>query len=81
MRGSDLVSWRKQHSYSQESLMRELDIGSRQTISNWENSGTDIPRLVELAVIALEQVPSCRRIGGSKTTAQEKRAYFKTRES
>ncbi len=74
MRGSELVKWRKQHGYSQKALMDEFAVGSRQTISNWENS-EDVPRLVELALIALEHVPSSRWIGGRRTTAKEKHAY------
>ena len=79
MNGSDLVAWRKRYGYSQEALMAELGVRSRQTISSWENSGKDVPRIVELALVALEQVPDCRRISGKRTNAQEKRAYFQKR--
>ena len=77
MRGPDLVEWRKQHGYSQEDLRHELQLGSRQTISNWENSQS-VPRLVQLAITALEKVPGCRLIAGKKATAKDKRQYFRS---
>jgi len=66
MLGADLVSWRTRNGYRQEDLMRELDVKSRQTISSWERPEHVVPRLVELALIALEHAPSCRRIAGKK---------------
>lgn len=76
MRGHDLVAWRKRNGYSQEDLMMELDVKSRQTISSWENSNRDIPRLVELALNALEGLPHFRRLAGKKASKKEKRDYF-----
>jgi len=71
MQGIDLKNWRKKAGLSQVDLMRELGVSSRQTISNWENS-EHVPRLVELAVTALDQVEECRRIGGYQTQLTEK---------
>ena len=76
MQGPDLLAWRKRNGFSQEELMKELGVRSRQTISSWENSEKDVPRLVELALNALEKDPSCRRRAGKKASAKEKRDYF-----
>jgi hypothetical protein len=43
--------------------MIELEIGSRQTISTWEKADS-IPRLVELAITALDQVEASRKRSG-----------------
>jgi len=75
MQGRDLVAWRKRNAYSQEELMRELGVRSRQTVSSWENS-EQIPRLVQLAVIALEINPSCRTRAGQRISASEKRRFL-----
>lgn len=66
MTGSELKAWRKANGYeTQESLQRELGIGSRGTISAWENATDPLPRILELALIALQRVPESRVIGGS----------------
>jgi transcriptional regulator with XRE-family HTH domain len=71
MTGADLKSWREHLGWTQSDLMVELEVGSRQTISTWE-SGEHIPRLVELAIIALDQVEACRkRSGFNKKFTQE----------
>lgn len=76
MTGEELVAWRRRNGYSQEQLMRELDVKSRQTISSWEKSGNQVERTVELALIALERDPMLRRIAGKKASAREARAYL-----
>ncbi len=76
MQGLDLVQWRRRNGYSQEELIMELGVKSRQTISTWENSEREIPRMVELAVRALELDANCRRLGGKKASARDKRDYF-----
>lgn len=63
MLGSELRAWRKSIGWTQAELMRELDVSSRQTMSNWENGGK-LPRMVELAIIALDSVELSRKQGG-----------------
>jgi transcriptional regulator with XRE-family HTH domain len=64
--GPELRAWRKANGYAtQESLQRELGVKSRGTISAWEQADVRLPRLVELALTALERVPNCRMIGGA----------------
>lgn len=79
MRGRDLRDWRKRNGFSQEELRRELELGSRQTVSSWERPEKEVPRLVELALRALELDPTCRRHGGRKASAKVGRDYFKGR--
>ena len=73
MRGPDLKDWRKRQGFSQDDLMRELGISSRQTISTWENSDKELSRMLELALIALEEFPECRNWVGKKATADERK--------
>lgn len=63
MNGEDLQRWRKQNGWTQADLMQELEVTSRQTIRNWEKS-EQIPRLVELAITAIDQIEACRRRSG-----------------
>jgi transcriptional regulator with XRE-family HTH domain len=71
MRGVELKEWRLTKGWRQSELMDELGVSSRQTIATWESSET-VPRLVELAVIALDQVEACRhRAGYEKTFTRE----------
>lgn len=63
MKGTELREWRTRNGLSQSDLMRELGINSRQTISSWENAES-VPRVIELAVFALDQMESCRIVGG-----------------
>ena len=65
MTGSQLKSWRQERGWKQSDLMEELEIGSRQTITTWETSN-EVPRLVELAIVALDQIEACQRIGHYK---------------
>lgn len=60
MKGADLKIWRKLNGWTQTDLMKELEIGSRQTIIKWEGSDK-IPRLVELAIKAINELPDCRK--------------------
>jgi transcriptional regulator with XRE-family HTH domain len=80
MQGEELVAWRRKHGFTQEQLMLELDVKSRQTMSAWENSGRQVPRLVELALVALEREPSVRLIHGKKATPADSRAFEQARE-
>lgn len=76
MRGVDLKEWRRCHGYNQEDLMKELGIGSRQTISTWEASD-EISRTVELALKALKHIPECRRLHGKRISKTERRRFKK----
>ena len=76
MTGEELAAWRHAHGYSQAELMAELDVKSRQTMSSWEQPGREVPRLVELAVLALALDPSCRRRAGKRASSAAARAYF-----
>ncbi len=76
MRGRDLREWRKRNGFSQEELRQELELGSRQTVSSWERPEKEVPRLVELALRALEIDPTCRQRVGKKASAKERRDYF-----
>ena len=73
MCGDDLKDWRKRHRYSQEAIMMELGVHSRQTISTWENSPDELPRILQLALTALEKIPEMRNVSGIRTSAVERR--------
>jgi transcriptional regulator with XRE-family HTH domain len=60
MTGVELRGWRKGRGWTQTDLMSELKVTARQTVVRWEKSD-EIPRVVELAVIALDQVEGCNR--------------------
>ena len=65
MKGNELPTWRKQNGYpNQDGLRRELGIKSRGTISAWENSDNELPRTIQLALSALEELPHVRNIAG-----------------
>ena len=74
MKGSEWATWRNRLGYSQQKIMRELGINSRQTISTWENS-EEVPRLAVLALHALEQYPTCQNIIGDRISLNEERKY------
>ncbi len=80
MRGCDLREWRKRNGFTQDELRQELEIGSRQTVSSWERPENEVPRLVELALRALELDPTCRQRAGKKATAKERRDYSSGRD-
>ncbi len=73
MTGEELVAWRLRNGYTQEALMKELGVKSRQTISSWEKPGRRVERTVELALNALERDPTLRMIAGKKASAREAR--------
>lgn len=60
MKGLELKEWRKNHGFTQEELMFQLGLKSRQTLNSREKSNEDLPRLWELALVALEKAPSCQ---------------------
>ena len=77
MRGIDLKERRKRLGYNQEDLMRELGIKSRQTISTWENTSESLPRILELALTALENIPQCRNLLGKRVSAAQRKELEK----
>ena len=66
MTGDEMKAWRGRNNYTQDMLMRELEVKSRQTISSWENA-EKVPRLVELALAALERDQLKRNIHGRES--------------
>jgi transcriptional regulator with XRE-family HTH domain len=63
MTGAELKRWRENNGWKQADLMIELEVASRQTISTWEST-QEVPRMVELAIVALDQVEACRNRSG-----------------
>ncbi|MBR9765072.1 MAG: hypothetical protein GYB53_16505 [Rhodobacteraceae bacterium] len=64
MTGADLKAWRHRNRYRQVDLQRELQLGSRATISSWETSDDNLPRTLYLALTALERMPELRNVDG-----------------
>jgi DNA-binding XRE family transcriptional regulator len=62
MRGIELQQWRKANGFTQDTLRIALGVKSRQTIITWEKSTDPLPRLVELALLALESFPDQRNV-------------------
>jgi DNA-binding XRE family transcriptional regulator len=62
MLGTELPEWRKRNSFTQDTLRIALGIRSRQTIITWEKSTQPLPKLVELALFALEHFPDQRKV-------------------
>jgi DNA-binding XRE family transcriptional regulator len=62
MLGTELPKWRKRNSFTQDTVRIALGIRSRQTIITWEKSTQPLPRLVELALFALENYPHQRKV-------------------
>lgn len=61
MTGNELRHQRKALKLTQAQLARELDV-SRTTLIGWESrSEENIPRLAELAIIAVRKVPGVRQ--------------------
>ncbi|MBM9593992.1 helix-turn-helix domain-containing protein [Roseitranquillus sediminis] len=72
MIGKEVREWRERNGYRQADLLKELGIGSRGTLSALENSEKEIPRQMELALIALEENPGLRIYHGRKDTSHRK---------
>jgi DNA-binding XRE family transcriptional regulator len=62
MLGTELPEWRKRNGFTQDTLRIALGVKSRQTIITWEKSTEPLPRLVELALLALENFPEQRNV-------------------
>jgi transcriptional regulator with XRE-family HTH domain len=60
MLGTDLPAWRKLQGFTQETLMIALGVKSRQTIITWEKSTEQLPKMVQLALLAIEHIPEAR---------------------
>jgi transcriptional regulator with XRE-family HTH domain len=65
MIGTDLPDWRKRNRFTQDALRMALGVKSRQTIISWEKSTQRLSRLVELALMALEQIPEAKKVYGA----------------
>ncbi len=79
MNGAELRQRRKRLGYSQQTFCAELGVKSRQTLVTWEKSEAELPRLVYLAVKALEDLPECRRVSGKSAKASERKAFERMR--
>jgi transcriptional regulator with XRE-family HTH domain len=64
MIGTELPEWRKRNRFTQDSLRMALGVKSRQTIISWEKSTERLSHLVELALMALEQIPEACTVAG-----------------
>ncbi|QQO15188.1 hypothetical protein JJB99_03080 [Bradyrhizobium diazoefficiens] len=62
MLGTELPQWRAKNRFTQDTLRMALGVKSRQTIITWEKSTEPLPRLVELALLALENFPEERKV-------------------
>jgi DNA-binding XRE family transcriptional regulator len=62
MLGTELPEWRRRNRFTQDTLRMALGVKSRQTIITWEKSTERLPRLVELALLALERFPDERKV-------------------
>jgi DNA-binding XRE family transcriptional regulator len=62
MLGIELPQWRQRNRFTQDTLRIALGVKSRQTIITWEKSTEPLPRLVELALLALENFPEERNV-------------------
>jgi hypothetical protein len=71
MLGIELPQWRQRNRFTQNTLRMALGLGSRQTIITWEKSTEKLPRLVELALLALEHLPEQRGADGYTFTAAD----------
>lgn len=73
MNGADLKVWRRERSLTQIGLALELDV-TRQTVIAWENSVEPLPRVLQLALSALDQ---SRTVAGKRMSAAEVKAFRK----
>lgn len=61
MNGPDLSKWIEDSDFSRSELMLQLGLKSRQTLYAKEHSKENLPRLWELALMALEKLPAARQ--------------------
>lgn len=69
MKGEELKVWRESQGKSQKDLAEELDV-SRHSIIKWEQE-TDVPKLVELAICALDHASPMRLLAGRASSPEE----------
>lgn len=69
MKGEELKFWRERHGKSQIELADDLDV-SRHSIIKWERS-EKIPRILELAIAALDRDLPQIVVGGRGSTPDE----------
>jgi DNA-binding XRE family transcriptional regulator len=72
MLGTELPQWRAKNRFTQDTLRIALGIRSRQTIITWEKSPDSLPRLVQLALMALENFPEERNVTALATVPRHR---------
>jgi len=72
MLGIELPQWRARNRFTQDTLRIALGIRSRQTIITWEKSTEPLPRLVQLALLALENFPEERKVTALATVPKHR---------
>jgi DNA-binding XRE family transcriptional regulator len=72
MLGTELPQWRAKNRFTQDTLRIALGIRSRQTIITWEKSPDPLPRLVQLALMALESFPEERNVTALATVPRHR---------
>jgi DNA-binding XRE family transcriptional regulator len=72
MLGTELPQWRAKNRFTQDTLRIALGIRSRQTIITWEKSPDPLPRLVQLALMALENFPEERNVTALATVPRHR---------
>lgn len=72
MLGIELPQWRQRNRFTQDTLRIALGVKSRQTIITWEKSTEPLPRLVELALLALENFPEERNVTALPTVPKHR---------
>lgn len=69
MKGKELKMWREGQGKSQKELADDLGV-SRHSVIKWEQE-SEIPRLVELAVSALDKDAPVRLVAGRASSPEE----------
>jgi DNA-binding XRE family transcriptional regulator len=72
MTGTELPEWRQRNRFTQDTLRIALGVKSRQTIITWEKSTERLPRIVELALLALERFPEERKVTALATVPKNR---------
>jgi hypothetical protein len=72
MLGIELPEWRHRNRFTQDTLRIALGVKSRQTIITWEKSTERLPRLVQLALLALERFPEERKVTALATVPKNR---------
>lgn len=72
MLGTELPDWRTRNRFTQDTLRIALGVRSRQTIITWEKSTDRLPRMVQLALLALERFPEERNVTAMVTVPKRR---------